>query len=542
MASHVVVIDSTARKATVKVTPTKHLTEVLSEACSKLGLDARQYGLKHQKKQIDLSLSIRLSGLSSGARLELVQLSRSPSVVSVALQLPESEARGAPNGRLTDKFPSTTTLWHVLRKFEAGVAGNGTTRNLTARGVPSTATGAGRLFYESPVIQVVGRELSSFGDLQRTLGQLGFNSGSTLLRLNFRATDKPLEEAMMEIAGYFKSIEEEEDTSNVNASGGSKRETLVPSGSELAMPEPSATSTLSDITDPTPEPQAIPEQQQSTGNPAQTPPPVTTVSSRPTTVYAPPSSAVPQSAKTPFNEHDYVPTVDQAKAHQLHLSRTTRPNRLPTDAELAAQASAQETKLASIADVEVKIRFPDQSQVVSKFTREDTAQGLYAFVRSCLDSSISGEKFSLSFFAAAGGVGAGGATSPLTTPLHTHHSLSSNPTNKKGQSVIPDVAEKLLIRDLRMSGRVLVNFSWADDVSSRAKSASTRVQILRPELRQVASQIKVQEVAALPVRDEKGDKSLLQRLGGGGDGDQGRAGARKGGGGVPKWLKLPGKK
>lgn len=46
MASHVVVIDSTARKATVKVTPTKHLTEVLSEACSKLGLDARQYGLK----------------------------------------------------------------------------------------------------------------------------------------------------------------------------------------------------------------------------------------------------------------------------------------------------------------------------------------------------------------------------------------------------------------------------------------------------------------------------------------------------------------
>ncbi|EDN07676.1 predicted protein [Histoplasma mississippiense (nom. inval.)] len=485
MASHVVVIDSTARKATVKVTPTKHLTEVLSEACSKLGLDARQYGLKHQKKQIDLSLSIRLSGLSSGARLELVQLSRSPSVVSVALQLPESEARGAPNGRLTDKFPSNTTLWHVLRKFEAGVAGNGTTRNLTARGVPSTATGAGRLFYESPVIQVVGRELSSFGDLQRTLGQLGFNSGSTLLRLNFRATDKPLEEAMMEIAEYFKSTEEEEDTSNVNAAESSEREHLVPSASERAMPESSATSTPSDITDPTPEHQDIPEQQQNTENSTQTPPPVTTVSSRPTTVYAPPSSAVPQSAQTPFNEHDYVPTVDQAKAHQLHLSRTTRPNRLPTDAELAAQASAQETKLASIVDVEVKIRFPDQSQVVSKFTREDTAQG---------------------------------------------------------QSVIPDVAEKLLIRDLRMSGRVLVNFSWADDVSSRAKSASTRVQILRPELRQVASQIKVQEVAAaLPARDEKGNKSLLQRLGGG-DGDQGRADARKRGGGVPKWLKLPGKK
>ncbi|KLJ12764.1 hypothetical protein EMPG_12246 [Blastomyces silverae] len=520
MASHVVVIDSAARRATVKVTPTKHLTEVLSEACSKLGLDARQYGLKHQKKQIDLSLSIRLSGLSSGAKLELVQLSRSPSVISIALQLPESEAQGAPNGRLTDKFPSNTTLWHVLRKFEAGVAGNGTTRNLTARGVPSVTTGAGRLFYESPVIQVVGRELSTFTDLQRTLGQLGFNSGNTLLRLSFRTTDKPLEEAMMEIGEYFKSIEEEQGNSGAKAAESSNRETPASSGPEVPTPESTSTSTPSNIIDTTPEQSATPEQQE------QPPSPTTIVSSRLTTVYAPPSSTVPQSAQTPFNEHDYIPTVNHAKAHQLHLNRTSRPSRLPTDTELAAKASAQETKLASITNVEVKIRFPDQSQVVSKFTNEDTAQGLYAFVRSCLDGSITSEGFSLSFFAAGrGGAGAG---------TGTQHSLLP-----KGQSVIPDVSEKLLIRDLRMNGRVLVNFSWADNVSSKAKSASTRGHILRPELRQVASQIKVQEVAAVPI-DDKEDKSLLQRLGGGG-GDQGRPGGRKGGG-VPKWLKLPGKK
>ncbi|PGH07683.1 tether containing UBX domain for GLUT4 [Blastomyces parvus] len=528
MASHVVVIDSTARRATVKVTPTKHLTEVLSEACSKLGLDARQYGLKHQKKQIDLSLSIRLSGLSSGAKLELVQLSRSPSVVAVALQLPESEAQGAPNGRLTDKFPSNTTLWHVLRKFEAGVAGNGTTRNLTARGVPSVATGTGRLFYESPVIQVVGRELSTFTDLQRTLGQLGFNSGSTLLRLSFRTTDKPLEEAMMEIGEYFKSIDEEQGSSGAKAAESSNRETPASSGPEVPTPETTSTSTPSNIIDTTPEQPATPEQQeqQSTKNPIQPPSPTTIVSSRPATVYAPPSSAVPQSAQAPFDAHDYIPTVNHAKAHQLHLNRASRPNRLPTDAELASQASAQEAKLSTITEVEVKIRFPDQSQVVSKFTREDTAQGLYAFVRSCLDGSITNEGFSLSFFPAGGGGARAGAG--------TQHSLLSN-----GQSVIPDVAEKLLIRDLRMSGRVLVNFSWADNVSSKAKTASTRGHILRPELRQVASQIKVQEVAAVPI-DDKEDQSLLQRLGGGG-GDQGRSGGRKGGG-VPKWLKLPGKK
>lgn len=46
MASHVVVIDSTARRATIKTTPNKTLSEVLEEACGKLGLNAAQYALK----------------------------------------------------------------------------------------------------------------------------------------------------------------------------------------------------------------------------------------------------------------------------------------------------------------------------------------------------------------------------------------------------------------------------------------------------------------------------------------------------------------
>lgn len=46
MSSHVVVLDATARRATIKTTPGKHLTDVLHEACTKLGVDASQYGLK----------------------------------------------------------------------------------------------------------------------------------------------------------------------------------------------------------------------------------------------------------------------------------------------------------------------------------------------------------------------------------------------------------------------------------------------------------------------------------------------------------------
>lgn len=47
MSSHVVVIDSKARRAVVKVTPAKHLSDILGEACSKLGVDPSQYGLKY---------------------------------------------------------------------------------------------------------------------------------------------------------------------------------------------------------------------------------------------------------------------------------------------------------------------------------------------------------------------------------------------------------------------------------------------------------------------------------------------------------------
>ncbi|EAS28331.3 UBX domain-containing protein [Coccidioides immitis RS] len=512
MASHVVVIDSTARRATVKVTPAKHLSDVLGEACAKLGLDATQYGLKHQKKQVDLSLSIRLSGLSSGAKLELVQLSRSPSVVSIALQLPESEAKGVPGGRLMDKFPSSTTLWLVLRKFESGVAGNGTTRNLTARGAPNTTSGtsgSGRLFYETPVIQLVGRELSSFTDLQRTLAQLGLNSGSALLRLSFRTTDRPLEEAMSEIDAYFKSVDAEEtpldksppvsETPISSGTGESARETTsqaTPSNTDLVAAGSAA---------------IVPESSQSVSEEPQHP----LVSSRPVTIFAPPSSTTPQSAQTPYNEEDYIPTVDHAKAHQHRLNLAGRNKRLAGDAELAAQESAVKEKLAKVTEVEVKVRFPDQSQVVSKFNREDTAGSLHAFVRSCLDAPLAKEEFSLSFFP----------------------NVSHDPVAHKGQVIIPDTPDKFLIADLRMNGRVLVNFLWKDHAALAARSAG--VPLLLPELREKASQIKVKDVAAVPAEGREEDKrSWLRKLGDGGD----KGGKKGGGGGVPKWLKLPGKK
>ncbi|KAJ5143638.1 uncharacterized protein N7515_002425 [Penicillium bovifimosum] len=504
MSAHVVVIDATARRATIKTTPSKHLTDILQEACSKLGYNASQYSLKHNRKQLDLSLSFRLSGLSSGAKLELVQLSRSPSVVTVGLQLPESEARGAPNGRILDKFPSTTTLWLVLRKFEAGVAGSGPARNFTSRAVPS-ADGdvAGRLYYETPVLQIMEREISSFTDLQKTLAQLGFNSGSVLIRLSFRRTEEPIEEAMAKIGEFFKSSEDE--TPSAQAPNAAPAATPAASAIEEPVPVPQSSSALqpgssnvSAAADEAAPPLPVPESAAPTIDPG-----------RHITVFSPPSEDTPSSARIAYNESDYIPTIEHAKLHQRLLNESSRPKRLPTDAEIAAKAEAEAARKAAIHEVDVKIRFPDQSQVVAKFGPSDTGQSLYDFVRGCLAPPFASEKFNI-----------------------TVHGVSRS----QHPSIIPVSDKKRLIKDLGLAGRVLVNFSWADTAASFVHER--RAETLRPELRSQAQQLKVEQLPEL--RDEEDVSGPSQQGPSKAQGDK-PSGARKPGS-MPKWLKLPGKK
>ncbi|KAJ5171546.1 uncharacterized protein N7500_004329 [Penicillium coprophilum] len=502
MSAHVVVIDATARRATIKTTPTKHLTDILQEACSKLGYNASQYSLKHNRKQLDLSLSYRLSGLISGAKLELVQISRSPSVVTVGLQLPESEARGAPNGRILDKFPSNTTLWMVLRKFEAGVAGTGPVRNLTSRAVPFAEgeNGAGRLYYEIPVLQILEREVSSFTDLQKTLAQLGFNSGNVLIRLSFRRTDEPIEEAMVKIGEFFKSSEDEAPS----AQDKDAAPTATPADSANNAPTQEILSSLQ----PEPSSATVASEEVAAPLPISGPATSTAESGRTIAVFSPPSENTPSSAKLDYNESDYIPSIEHAKLHQRLLNESSRPKRLPTDAEIAAKEEAEAARRAAIREVDVKIRFPDQSQVVAKFGTSDTALSLYEFARGCLAPSFASENFNL-----------------------TAHGVSKS----KNTSAIPPSDKKRLIKDLGLSGRVLVNFSWAEHSPSFVHER--RTEILRPELRSQAQQLKVEQPPELK-EDVPAPPQPAPNSSQGGDKP---SGARKGGG-MPKWLKLPGKK
>lgn len=179
---------------------------------------------------------------------------------------------------------------------------------------------------------------------------------------------------------------------------------------------------------------------------------------------------------------------------------------MPTEAELAAQANEAAAKWASVKEVEIKIRFPDQSAVSAKFGQGDTGADLYNFVKECLEEQWRSETF-----------------------------LLRNPGIRGKNEVIWDNAEKKLIRDLQLKGRVLVIFGW-DDSNTSVQARSTKA-VLKEELRAQAQELRVQDVPALDAdKDDPGVKVNLRKTEA--NTDEGGEGKKK----MPKWLKGFGKK
>ncbi|KAF6834077.1 UBX domain-containing protein [Colletotrichum musicola] len=507
MSSHVVVISSDLRRATVKVNPGTYLTDVLQEACKKLNLSSDKYLLKNKQKQVDLSVVWRVSGLSPGAKLELVQKSNTPSAVSVALQLPMPEANAAPNGRLVEKLPSDFTIWKVLRQFESGVNGQGKNFNITARGVAQTtsggASGSGQMYYETPVLNIMGRELSTFQDFQKTLSQLGYNSGSVLIRLSFKKTDQTLYEAMEQISQFFSDIEaeakEKKDASPAVASEPAQQNAQPP---PIAQVEPQASENA--------ESSAVQQADQAHGqegsseaavaDPMDVDKPDPSDPFQPVSVFRAPTGTTPAAALADISETDYTPTIAHAQLHQARLQQSSQNKRLPSDRELEAQAQAEEARLAAVSTVSIKVRFPDNTSAQWTFGHEATGATLYQGVRSVM----------------------------------AHNTQAFRLVIPGSKVVIRDdgSAKNRLIHDYKLTRSVLLSLVWDDSVPAdirkkpflRGSVAQKAKDITVPDIPKVTDDMNEGRVAAPPTKPEKGD----------GEGSV----AKK----LPKWLKLPGKK
>lgn len=426
--------------------------------------------------------------------MELVQASRSPTVISVALQLPAS--------RLVEKFASNTSLWEILRHFETGKGNN---YNFTQRGVPemSGSSGAGRLNYETPVITVMPghREHSDLASLQQTLTQLGFDSGSALLKLSFKNSGMPLEDAMAQISHFFKTAEPPAAGAEGAHAATSTQITSTPTVEQAA---PEATTTVAGETirnEPGPEPMEVDDKPFA-------PPPVvadqsvtgatvenvddmslaaaikaattTAVSSQepaPTNltppgqriiqIFSAPTSSTPQAVRnSSFNISDYLPTLEHAKSHQASLQNKTRNQRLPSDKELEEQEKERQEKIAAAAAKggAVRIRLPDQNIIQMSFTKDDTASTIYEQVKNYLDKKD--EPFDLKY------------------------------TGPTGRLVLINKDNKRLVQDLHFSINELVTFQWAETANAAVRASR---QTLASEWQKQAQALKVED----PVEEEE---------------------------------------
>ncbi|KAB5536398.1 UBX domain-containing protein [Coniochaeta sp. 2T2.1] len=502
MSAHVEVIATDLRRAKVKVTPGTFLVDVLREACRKLNLSSDRYLLKHKQKQLDLSVPFRTSGLSPGAKLELVAKSSSPTVINVALQFSGLDAERIPGGRLTGKFSSETTLWKVLRQFESGDASGGNNLNITARGTAQTNSGteagSGQLYYESPVLNIVGRELSTMEDLQKTLSQCGINSGSVLIRIQFQTSTKTLYEAMEDISRYMKevdpqgteeaaptpAVEQTKEAQPAEASASTATDTTFDTAPPTTQPGPSATTTPS-APDPAPS-------KPDTATPAQPHNPLAPVS-----VFQAPTGSTPAAALISVPDTVYEPTIAHAQLHQARLLASSHNKRLKSDAELAAEAAAGAARLAAVTSLNVKVRFPDGTSAQWTFPPDTSGATLYTAVRGVM--AASGEGFRLLL--------------------------------PGGKGVVRDEeggVKNQLVKGYGLRGGVLLNLNWEDGVSEQTRHAP----FLKGDVASRAQEVVVPEVPDDEPEEEdtKPAKPVPNSSGGSG----GDSGGKK----LPKWLKL----
>lgn len=339
-----------------------------------------------------------------------------------------------------------------------------------------------------PIITVMPahREQSDFVGLQQTLSQLGFDSGSALLKLSFKNSGTPLEEAMAQISQYFKSSEtpiagthiasssQETSVPNPDKAASEASRTVAGEMTKLEEPEPEKM----DV-DPSPatEPEVL-----STANgtetsetiPATSPnvPTVTTHAASSSTgtnrnvqIFAAPTSGTPQAARGTFNEGDYVPTIEHAKSHQAALQARTRNQRLLSDKELADIEISRLEKVNAAAEKgsSLRVRMPDQTIIQMAITKEDTADVLYNFVEQFLQHK---EPFQLKY------------------------------VGPNGRQVHIARDNKRLIQDLGFSVAELITFLWDEKASNEARLSR---KTLAQEWQDKAQKLKVEE----PVIEEK---------------------------------------
>lgn len=435
MASNVVVLYN-QRRQQIKVTPTRSLSDVHTEACKKFSLDPLNYALKRGNVILDLSLQIRFTNLGPGAKLELVPSKAPTSPLTIVLRL-----QTTPPQELSGQAVLTDTLWGVLRKFEKRHAG----LNLTERYASSATQGAGRLLYEVPAVRVANREFVGVGEMQATLVGLGLREGRVAVVVRWSGSEVPLEVALEEIERV--APRDREEVGEVED---------VPGVPEVKAPEASEASEASEapeaLANRDVEMEEAPTAEDVEGAVAEMPVVVDVQGDaqgggkavaegdleRPAvSVYRPSDSKTLAAAQISVPETAYEIGITEAKIIQQHLKKAAIGRRLPSDKEIEEKEAAALAVVEKVQTLVIKVRFPDGYISEQNFQAKHTAQDLYDAIRTTMRHPL--EPFSL-----------------VIPP----------------REVIPESRQRLTI-DLRIRSGATVHLNWEAGASNAARIEPT---------------------------------------------------------------------
>mmetsp|Transcript_82972 Transcript_82972/g.222563 ORF Transcript_82972/g.222563 Transcript_82972/m.222563 type:complete len:267 (-) Transcript_82972:754-1554(-) len=162
-----ITVERGSDKKVIPTTPGMSLAEVMISACSHFRTDPNRSVLRHKKKDLDLTLSVRLSNLPNGCSVELCELSSEAAAtrtVAVTLQRDVGD-------RVQAELPCTSSLWAMLERLEI-CCGSCLITGISSRG-------------EVPNVSFMNRTVEGEDALrQTTLAQLGAVTGTALFKFS----------------------------------------------------------------------------------------------------------------------------------------------------------------------------------------------------------------------------------------------------------------------------------------------------------------------------------------------------------------------
>ena len=191
--SNLTVMSPNGHRVVLKVNNNSPLCLGLEEACNQFELESSWFGLKHIKRFLDISSTVRQSGVPNNATLELYKLEkeRVTASVRIALLLPDG-------GRLMGVHPASTCLWEVLSTTEK--EGELVTPLCYPGGIPTRVP-----CLEYAKIKVIGEdELRS-----RNLKNIGILAGSVVIRysaVELQDIPKVISEDVVVLKGYNRPV------------------------------------------------------------------------------------------------------------------------------------------------------------------------------------------------------------------------------------------------------------------------------------------------------------------------------------------------